>query len=245
MNNTCPSCGALYNVASKDIGRKLKCKKCGSSLRVTDAGLELDASGSAERPAEADLDRDDRDARDLDEPAPKKKKSRVEREPGINPLVAVGGIPTILFATGVFFVIVFISFPLIGQAGTERANAYKDRLRNDMMREKFELKPKKPVGDWTSEEKEKIDKETPKIESKYDRLIEQAALDAESTRIANSRDHWMESYGIMFGFLLVAFGCIGYLRTEQHLVLKIVAGVVLTLMLFILFLKFSGCQGPR
>ena len=144
-----------------------------------------------------------------------------------------------------FLVILFVSFPLIGRAASDRADAYTKRLENDREREKFDLKPRKPRNEWTKSEEARIDEETPKIQAKYDRLVEEAKLDAERTRIANVRDLWLESYGIMFGFMFVAFGCIGYLRTEQHLVLKIVAGTVLTLMLLILFLKFSGCQGPR
>src|SRR4051812_4468963 len=46
-----------------------------------------------------------------------------------NPLVAIGGIPTILFAFGVFLVIVFTSLPIIGGAGTRRANASVDKLK--------------------------------------------------------------------------------------------------------------------
>ena len=38
MNNACPSCGAVYAVTAKDIGRKIKCKKCSSALRVDDTG---------------------------------------------------------------------------------------------------------------------------------------------------------------------------------------------------------------
>ena len=253
MNNTCPTCGALYNVAEKDIGRKLKCKKCSAALKVTDDGLELDTpTGSAppvapKKAAVADANEPDEEEGG-EEPVIKKKKkeSKSYGAPGINPLVMVGGIPTILFAFGVFMVIVFIAFPLIGNAGTERANAYTQKLQNDRKRELFDLKPaKKKEADWSDAEKKKIEEETPKIEAKYARLIEEAALDAESTRIANIRDKWFESYGLMFGFILVSFGCIGYLRTEQSLVLKIVAGTILTLMMLVMFLKFSGgCSSP-
>src|SRR5262245_31518695 len=139
MNNTCPTCGALYNVASKDVGRKLKCKKCSSSLRVTDAGLELDTGGKTDEPepaVEREDDRDERDDREEDRP---KKKKRQDREPGpgIDMQAIVSWIPTVLFAFGVFLVIIFTALPMIGVAGSARANAYKDRLRNEQEREKF------------------------------------------------------------------------------------------------------------
>ena len=50
MNSACPTCGAVYAVTPKDVGRKLKCKKCHTALAVTDAGLVVDTP-SASAPA--------------------------------------------------------------------------------------------------------------------------------------------------------------------------------------------------
>lgn len=243
MNNTCPSCGTLYNVSSRDIGRKLRCKKCSAALTVTEDGLVLDdgtaeAAGAPPRSAPDD---------DVAEPAPKKKRTEREpRPPRVNPLVAIGGVPTLLFGIGVFLVIVFTAFPIIGRAGTDRAAAYTERLKNDKEYEILALKPKgKKTSEFTDADKKNIEESTPKIEAKYERLIEEAQLDAKRTELANRRDVWMERWGLMFGFLFVAFGCIGYLRTEQALILKIVAGTVLTFMLMILFMLFGGCSAPR
>ncbi len=243
MNNTCPSCGALYNVSSRDIGRKLRCKKCSTALTVTDDGLVVDdgsaeAAGAPPRPAPDD---------DTGEPLPKKKRTEREpRGPRVNPLVMIGGVPTLLFGIGVFFVIVFTAFPIIGRAGSDRAAAYTERLKNDKDFELLDLKPKnKKASEYSDAEKKAIEEGTPKIEARYERLIEQAQLDAKRTELANRRDVWMERWGLMFGFLFVAFGCIGYLRTEQALILKIVAGTVLTFMLMILFMLFGGCSAPR
>lgn len=248
MNQNCPSCGALYNVAEKDIGRKLKCKKCSAGLKVTDEGLVVDGTASSPpisdpKPAASSLGADD-DGGD-DEPVVKKKKKDRVSGPGFDPsaaLAGIGGISTIIFGFGVFLVILFIALPLIGAQGTERAKAYKDKLVNEQAREKFELKPKKKQSDWTDAEKKKIEEDSAKIDEKYARLIEEAGLDAESTRVSNVRSVWMEQYGLMFGFMFVAFGCIGYLRTEQPLVVKIVAGTILTFMMMILFMKFGGCN---
>ena len=70
MNNSCPSCGAIYNVAQKDIGRRLKCKKCGSSLMVTEAGLEMDGGGAVPAAVGADDDMYEEEA------VPRSKKKR-------------------------------------------------------------------------------------------------------------------------------------------------------------------------
>ena len=248
MNNTCPSCGALYNVASKDIGRKIKCKKCSTALAVTDAGLVVDtpsaaasalSAPAAPAPTAAVVEEENRD-----EPVVKKKPSKYSRAPGAG-IDILALLPTIVFGFGVFMVIVFISLPIIGQAGSERDKAYRDRLVNEQKYEIFNLKPKKKESEWSESEKKKIEEETPKIEAKYARLIEEAELDAERTRISNIRQVWFEQYGLMFGFILVSFGCIAFLRTEQVLVVKIVAAVILCFMMMIMFMKFGGCQGPR
>jgi hypothetical protein len=237
----------LYNVAPKDVGRRLKCKKCSASLKVTDDGLELDsnaAPAAEDRPPEPQRD-ERRDEELEDEPRPRKKRKSVEREPGPNPLTLLGGIPTILFGLGVFFVIVFISFPIIGRAASDRAAAYKERLENDRDQEKLDLRPRKPRNEWTEAERLRVDEETPKIEAKYAPRIERAELDARSTKLANVRDTWFEAYGLMFGFLLLSFGCVAYLRTEQPLVLKIVAGTILTFLMLVLLAKFTGCGAAR
>lgn len=249
MNNTCPSCGAVYNVASKDIGRRIKCKKCSAALVVTEAGLEEEGATAAPAPRSAPAPASP--APDYEEePAPERKKRRDRPAgPGLNPLAMldqIGGISTIVFATGVFLVIVFTSFPIIGNASTRRANAYVDKLKLEQTTEIKNLFPKgKKVSDLTSDELKRIEDDTKKINEKYEKQLADAALDAERTKIGNIRDEWMERYGLMFGFILVSFGCIGYLRTEQQLVLKIVAGATLFFMLLIMFITFGsgGCSG--
>src|SRR5882757_1790236 len=100
MNTSCPTCGALYNVAAKDIGRKLKCKKCNTSLIVTEAGLVVDSgTGSAPASAPAPVSAiavDD----DEEEVVVSKKKGKASKYSGprTNPLDAIGGVPTLLFA---------------------------------------------------------------------------------------------------------------------------------------------------
>jgi predicted Zn finger-like uncharacterized protein len=260
VNQNCPSCGALYNVAEKDIGRKLKCKKCGTSLKVTDKGLETD-SGTASsppvsdpKPAPVSAEIDDADEEEEEERSSKKKKKDKDRdrdrdrdrnrEPGVNPLVAIGGIPTVLFGIGVFFVIVFTSLPVIGDAGSERAALYYRKLELERDAKIKDKEPKKKQSEWTADDTKAFNEAADKIREDYRKQIDEAKVDAARTVIANRRDLWMERYGLMFGFLFLSFGCIGYLRTEQPLVLKIVAAVVLALMLLMMFDLFAGgCRG--
>lgn len=247
VNNNCPGCGAIYNVAAKDIGRKLKCKKCSMALEVTEAGLEEDRGGASKPappvPAAVVADEDD------NEPVVKKgKASKFARTPGVNPLDAVGGVPTVLFAFGVFLVIVFTSLPIIGQAGTDRAAAYVERLALEREQKLEALKPKgKKETEWTEGERNKLMEDGKKIDEDYDKKIKDAKNEQRATAISNRRDVWMERYGLMFGFIFVSFGCIGYLRSQQPLTLRIVAAVVLGAMLLIMFGTFGihGCMGGR
>jgi len=252
MNNTCPTCGAVYNVAMKDVGRKIKGKKCSTALRETEKGLEEeDGRGPSDDPkpaavVEAD-DRDDRD--DDDRPAKKAKREKAPRGPGVDPMAAlsaIGGPSTIAFGFGVFLVIVFTALPIIGTAGTDRANAYVDKLKLEQATKVKALIPKgKKLTELSADELKKYDDETKKINDDFEKQIADAGLDAERTKIGNRRDVWMEMYGLMFGFIFVSFGCIGYLRTEQPLVLKIVAAVILGIMMIIMFGKGGGCGMPR
>lgn len=246
MNNACPSCGAIYNVAMKDVGRKIKCKKCSASLRVTEKGLEEEDGRESDEPKPAAV-ADDRDDRDDDDRPRKPKREKGPRGPGIDPmaiLATIGGIPTIVFGFGVFLVIVFTAMPLIGAAGTDRANAYVDKLKLEQASKEKALLPKgKKLTDLSPDELKKYDDDTKKVREDYEKQIAEAGIDAERTKIGNRRDVWMEMYGLMFGFVFLSFGCIGYLRTEQPLVIKILAAVVLAIMLIIMFGKFGGCTG--
>ncbi len=248
MNNTCPSCGAIYNVASKDIGRRIKCKKCSAALIVTEAGLEEEGAAAA-APAPRSSPAPAPDDYEEEPPVERKKKRDRPAGPGFNPLALlekVGGLPTILFASGVFFVIVFTSFPVIGAAATRRDKAKEDQLKLEQATKIKNLFPKgKKVSDLTSDELKRIEDDTKKINDEYEKQITDATLSAERTKIGNIRDEWFEMYGLMFGFILVAFGCIGYLRTEQPLTLRIVAAVILGAMMLIMFSKFGGCAVPK
>src|SRR5206468_131012 len=128
MNNSCPSCGAIYNVAAKDIGRRIKCKKCQTALIVTENGLEVDqpvVPAAAAAPAAPLFDDED----DGDEVVSTKKgKDRGRRYAGPpgpslgERLEKVGGIPTLIMGFGAFLVIVFLFLPIIGSAAVSRAD---------------------------------------------------------------------------------------------------------------------------
>lgn len=242
MNNLCPACGAAYNLRPTDVGRKVRCKRCGTALLVAAEGLVAEAAAGAVPPdpsaASASFPTADpppasppADAY-VEIPAPTIRAPTYQRSyPSSNFLAAIGGIPTVLFALGVFFVIVFTFMTPIGEAATLRAQARVDLLKWEQDLEIRRLKDKD------------IEKAAKIAESYLPKLVE-ASSSAEYTRISNIRSQWYDRYGQLLGFLLLAFGCIGYLRTEQPLVLRIVAAVTLSFMLMAIFVLgvSGGCN---
>lgn len=215
MNNTCPTCGALYAVTPNDVGRRLNCKKCGTPLAVADAGLV--AAADAPPP----------------EPAPRPPRSLSLG--GFDPLRLFhdfGGFASLLFGFGAFLVIVFVFLPVIGKAGNARAKGYVDRLKTEWTaRQKQMRKEKKPAEDIQ------------KVDDDYAKRIDAAEEDAELTRIGNLRDAWLERYGLMFGFLFTMAGSLGFLMPHHTTARRVVGAVVLSAQLVLVFVYFVVRDG--
>ncbi len=262
MNNACPSCGAVYAVAAKDIGRKIKCKKCGSALIVSDAGFVLDVPTASPPPPAAAVAvvaevEDDFDTGDDDEVVTSRRGKKDKKASGgrggadlgaiagklggLSGLVEkLGGMSTILFSFGVFLVIFFTFMTKIGEAANQRADAYLSKLEGEMEVKKAGLLKNKSASPKEEDIKKMMDEEKKISEEYLPKLIE-AEQDAKATHTSNIRGKWSDRWGTMIGFVFVAFGCIGYLRTEQPpLVLRIVAAVILSVMMIVVFSSYSG-----
>jgi predicted Zn finger-like uncharacterized protein len=251
MNSACPTCGAVYAVTPKDVGRKLKCKKCKTALAVTDAGIVVDTP-SASAPAVVATPADDFDTGGEVVSTRGKKGRRFggPAGPGLGEALAkVGGIPTILFSIGTFLVIWFTFMDPIGEAAITRASMSEKKIRLEQQAELKKLLPKgkKSPLELEGDEKKTYDDKAKKINEDYDKKAEDAKEDAAITEVDVRRSVRFDKYGQLFGFILLSFGCIGYLRTEQPpLIMRIVAATVLALLLLLIFnLAAGGCAGPR
>ncbi len=239
MNNICPSCGAVYNVARKDIGRKISCKKCGAALVVTEAGLESDAPAAvATRPAPVD------DMADVDEGelvAPRRGKSS-RRGGGLNidPVQIFhdfGGIATILFGFGAFLVIVFLFMPIIGTAAEQRALGAVERMELEWKTKERKMRKEKKADDEISKAREEFFKGKEELEE-----------DVQDESISNKRARWFESYGMMFGFLFLMAGSLGFMMPGHTVYRRILGTVVLGVQILIIFMVFAvggGSCGGR
>ena len=243
MNNTCPSCGAVYNVAAKDIGRRIRCKKCATGLTVTAAGLEIDDPTAAPAPSRAPAPPHDFDDED-DAPPPRRSRDRDDRpRPArgggfkLDPLQIfkdVGGVPTLLFGFGAFLVIVFLFQPIIGSAAVSRAQGASERIDLEWKTQERKLRKDKKTEEDIGTAREKFYKDNDK-----DRAEENVGYEVISTK----RSRWFEMYGMMFGFLFLMAGCLGYMMPEQTTVRRILGTVVLGAQILIIFLVFAAAGG--
>lgn len=264
MNNACPSCGAVYAVASKDVGRKIKCKKCGSSLRVDEEGLVEDVPP----PEPPEVDDEEESPR-----SSKKSKRAPMAKPDFGAIIEkLGGMPAALFGFGLFLTIWFFFQSVIsapGGASDNRAQAAYSRVQLELKQEirksreeKEEPEPPEPPADNADQNARKAyqdafdayrtakaawDKDVAKkkkdLEKKYRKPLNEAGDDYTSAQISNARGVWWDQYGLMFGFLFLSFGCVAYVRSDGNLILRIVAGTILTVLMMAIFAKFSGCRG--
>jgi predicted Zn finger-like uncharacterized protein len=237
VNNTCPTCGAVYNVTSRDVGRRIRCKKCQTGLTVTDAGLALDdpapvaAPSRPAPPPESDFD-------DVDD-RPRRRSARGGAGFDVMKVFKdFGGVPTLLFGFGAFLVIVFLFQPIIGNAAVSRAEGTRERMDLEwagILRKMQKDKNKTP---------EDIESAREKFFKENDR--DRAEDNIGYERVSSKRSRWFEMYGMMFGFLFLMAGSIGYMTPDQTTVRRILGTVVLGAQMLIIFLVFGvggGCGG--
>ncbi len=220
MNNACPSCATVYTVTPTDVGRRIACAKCGTALRVGEAGLEPDkpeekAASSepanpstpakkAGRPFSADFQAWTRD---------------------IDP-------PTFLFSSGILVVLFFLFLPLIGAAKIERRSAQLQEATLDHA-----------VRIRSLQEKKESEKAVKDAEEKWSKVRDEYQDSVKYAEYSKAQSLYWERYGLLLGYMLVAGGGVWLLRTEQPLAKRIVAGVVVTVQLLLAFQTITplGC----
>jgi hypothetical protein len=229
MRNACPKCETVYAVTPKDVGRRIVCKKCGSALVIDDDGFRVDPPA----PAEPMPVRDERDEpRVRERPRP----PRPPREPLMGPMwervKPYLDPPTVAFAAGVFLVIVALFMPLIGKAKVERRQAAitEERLYTD------DLIKQLRAGKSPNEERIK------KVEEDWQKRREALDLDVKYAEVGNQMSVYWDRYWLLFGFLCLGFGAIGFMRDSQPLIRRIVGAVVVTAQMLLVFATaLTGC----
>ena len=246
MQNTCPNpgCGAMYNLTSQHVGRSFACKKCGATLVVGDHGLELAGGGDAAEPMVASSE----------DPTPMRRPTRMgsggagmafkqfwERVKADS--------STWLFGLGAFFTIICLFFPLLDQAKVLRrevavsaGDRREHRLDEELNRKKQELQTKNESLDKLKGEIENRKKAADKW-----RDVDKPALVDEIGQASDSAKGWQYWYnwGMMWGFLFLAFAALGYLTPKQPTIRRVVGSIIICAMILLIFLKFVFGPGVR
>lgn len=209
MRNTCPSCHVEYVVTPADVGRRIRCKQCQTTLVVAPDGLELEPQPVAgqEKPP---LTQRVGDLGDL--------RRRVDR-------IADG--PTLLFGLGAVLVIFFLFMPLIGKAKIDRRIAELNQRTADHAAEMKALRAK-PGNE------QKVQEHEDQWQKRQDEL-QDAVKQAE---YANAESTYLDRYGLMLGFLLVAAGALGFLQHGPTATKRIVGAVVIAAQMLLAFVRF-------
>lgn len=220
MNNACPSCGTVYTVTPADVGRRIACAKCATALRVAAAGLEREP---AQTPGSAGA------ATPATEPAAP---ARSRQLPPIPTWATTFDPPTLLFSAGILVMLYFAFGPVIAAAKVERRSAQLSEASLDHAVRVRALQEKKAD--------EKLLKDTEDRWAKQRDEYQDAVKYAE---LGKQQAAYWDRHGMLAGYLLIAAGGVWLLRTEQPLVKRVVAAVVVTVQVILAFQTVTpvGC----
>jgi len=230
MNNACPGCGAVYNVTAKDIGRHLKCKKCGTPMVIGEGGIEAESAAASQVPQHASL------ADDHDDPVPlprRQSRNSVNTAELTQAYQKYGSVIAMLvFGAGAFLIIFHLFMPLVGQAKVAGRKADKReaelsyQLRVDDLNKDKDAKDKvKTLDDLRKAHEEDT--------RSYDKRIA-------SAEFASDQSQYWDRYFMMSGFLLVMVGSLLFMMPNQPLLIRIVGAVVVTAQMVFVFIVFLG-----
>jgi hypothetical protein len=215
MINLCPQrgCDATYDLDFSDVGRTIRCRKCGSLLEVEERGLRLVRSGDEPEPAREEAV----PVRPLEESGRPRMSSSPFQRPAIANAVTI--FSTVLFTLGALLVILFLFLPVIDQTAITRQRALIKTEQRDRERRGMKGDLGGDGGSW--------DKRKASLDS-----------DLDEARTAAERSHYGYSIGSMFGFLLLAGGSIGYLAPSQSTPRKVVGAVVICAQMVLVFVIY-------
>ena len=219
MRNDCPSCNTVYTVTPQDVGKRIICKQCNAALVIAEDGFRLDLSvPAASKPSKVKAARDEDKGDDIDPPKNSKPNKPAGRELAMAKefYAKYVDVPTILFGIGAFFILTFLFFPMIGKAKHERriGGLAEEKLDMEVEIRKFREK---------SGNEEKIKK----IEEEWAKRLPVLEAEVKYAEISNQRSGYFDRYGLLFGFVALMVGNLGMVRSETHLVKRILNSLLL------------------
>jgi hypothetical protein len=228
VNKNCPVCGTLFNVGPREVGKQFNCFKCNTALAVTGDGIQM-AGGAGVVPAP---------------PGALQAVPLGAESPAAAPVTRPQGasfwrrydVPTWLFGLGALFVILFLFLPLINET---RARRTKGALDLGAQREKRQEEEFKKLKEPSTNERAKRDlardawaKDAARLEAEHSDAKAEAAMS----------EYWY-TWGMMFGFMLLAVAALGYLDPAQPTIRRVVGAIVLSGQILLIFLRYVLSAG--
>jgi hypothetical protein len=210
-------------VTAQDVGREFSCFKCNASLIVLREGIQLaDAPRGAAR-AEA--------VAEAAEPEPAPRRRVLSAGDFWGRVRQVADVPTWVFGAGALLVIIYLFFPLINLAKVERAKGALQlgQIREDRMER--ELKQKKDVTPADEELRKKARESWVKEKERLEDVTRELGAEAQQS------NYWY-TWGMMFGFLLLAAAALGYLNPAQPTIRRVVGAIVIVAEVLLIFIRY-------
>jgi ribosomal protein S27AE len=248
MNNTCPSCGKGYNLQPHHVGRRINCKNCGSALIVEADGLHLDPAAAtstappdvpggsfdpaggatapppiAAAPAMADFEDEPTGAR-----LPPRRRSLTAGR-SLNPQELMSAIPAWLdfslfcFGVGLVLVLIFTLLPVMDNAKVSSWVAEINLGERLHQKRAADLK-----GEALEEENKKWSKDHKEMEERRERAV-----------AAAQQWRWWYSWGLLFGFIVLAISALFFLRSDTR-IRRVVGSIVLVAQVLLMFILFAA-----
>ena len=239
MNNTCPNCGKGYNLQPHHVARSIVCKNCGASLVVEADGLHLQpgATTSTAPPDVPAFAEGPGGASDFDD-EPRRGAPQRRRAAGrtFNPNDIMGALPPwldaslLFFGVGLILVLIFTLFPVIDFTKVQSLSGDLQNGRVLHERKSAELRKAKDFkNEHLEDENKRWEKEREDLETR----------EIKARAAAASWRYWY-SWGILFGFVVLAVASLGFLRSETSRIRRVVGSIVLVAQILLMFLMFAA-----
>jgi hypothetical protein len=222
VNQNCPVCGTQFKIGHGQVGTQFPCFKCGTSLTVTPAGIQ--AAGAAPHPP----------------PPPPLSAVPLSADraaaalPAGPPWWRRVDVSTWLFGLGTFLVILYLFLPLINQGKARRARAKLDL--GEAREKRAEEEYKKSLATGPASPTASANRALAKEAWAKDRAqLEAEVSDARSE--AAMSNYWY-TWGMMFGFMLLAGAALGYLSPSQPTIRRVVGAIILCGEILLIFLRY-------
>jgi len=247
MAYICPQrgCVALHKTEHRPTGMRFTCHKCGALLEVLDDGLELIAppqktvagqAGDEDAPLFPDIGPPVPDAPGTKDPMSTRPENAAPESASTTILFSL------VFGFGAILTILFLFLPLIDQTKIKRQSA--EIKREDRKKKKEFEKPKEePNEDMAKGDKAKPEKpDTTEAEEKarkkglreWEKKKEELEERVEDLRLSAQVSLYPYTWGMLFGFLFLSVGSVGFLGSRGS-ARKVVGAIVLSVVVVLIF----------